>query len=244
MSYDWNWNFFLEAAPYGETIYLGWVVSGLIMTISVSLTAWALALAIGTLIGVLRTSHVFSLSKYISVVYIELFRNIPLLVQLFIWYYVMPEFLPSPIGDNYKQMDPVTQQFLTGALCLGLFTAARVANHVRVGIETLSKDQANAGLTLGLTLTQTYQYVLLPQTFRTMLPTLTSEFVSIVKNSSVCSTVGLLELSAQGRQLVDYTAHPYESFIIITLCYVFFNLPVIIYMNRVGRSLNTSGIMG
>src|SRR5205807_858347 len=140
------------------------------------------------------------------------------LVQLFIWYFVVPELVPG--GHRFKQIDPFAQQFLTSMACLGLFTAARVCEQVRAGIESLSIGQRNAGLALGFTLPQTYRYVLLPMAARLIVPPLTSEFLNVIKNSAVCSTVGLLELTAQGRQLVDYTAQAYESFIAVTAIYL------------------------
>ena len=112
------------------------------------------------------------------------------------------------------------QQFLASMVCLALFTSARVAEQVRSGINSLPRGQKNAGLALGFTLPQTYRFVMLPMAFRLVVPPLTSEFLNIFKNSAVCSTIGLMELAAQGRQLVDYTAQPYESFIAVTLSYI------------------------
>jgi glutamate/aspartate transport system permease protein len=116
-------------------------------------------------------------------------------------------------------------------LCLGLFTAARIAEQVRAGINSLSRGQRSAALALGLTLPQTYRHVLLPMAFRIIIPPLTSEILNLFKNSAVASTIGLLELAAEGRQLVDYTAQPYESFIAVTLLYAAVNL-VIMYLMR------------
>ena len=243
MSYQWNWGVFLQPTAVGDDIYLGWMFSGFKMTIGLSLSAWIIALMLGALMGVLRTVPNKMLVR-IATAYVELFRNIPLLVQLFIWYFVLPELLPASIGDAFKQSSPIMQQFLSSMVCLGLFTSARVAEQVRSGINSLPPGQKNAGLAVGFTLPQTYRYVMLPMAFRMVVPPLTSEFLNIFKNSAVCSTIGLLELAAQGRQLVDYTAQPYESFIAVTVAYVLINVTVMFLMHRFERRIAVPGFIG
>jgi glutamate/aspartate transport system permease protein len=244
MSYQWNWSIFSSPVPTGETTYLGWMLSGLQTTVTLSLCAWVMALALGSLMGVLRTVPNKWLSGLASA-YVEVFRNIPLLVQLFIWYFVLPELLPFGLGDAFKQqLNPLTQQFVSAMVCLGFFTSARVCEQVRAGINSLPTGQKNAGLALGFTLPQTYRHVLLPMAFRLVVPPLTSEFLNIFKNSAVCSTIGLLELAAQGRQLVDYTAQPYESFIAVTLLYVLINVVVMGLMRVLEEKTRVPGYIG
>lgn len=243
MGYSWNWGVFLQPSATGEGTYLDWMFYGFKTTIGLSLSAWLIALILGALVGVLRTVP----SKVIAglaMAYVEFFRNIPLLVQLFIWYFVLPELLPAELGSAYKQSNPVVQQFLSSMVCLGLFTSARVAEQVRSGINSLPPGQKNASLAIGFTLPQTYRYVMLPMAFRLVVPPLTSEFLNIFKNSAVCSTIGLLELAAQGRQLVDYTAQPYESFIAVTLSYVLINVVVMFVMRWVEARVRVPGYMG
>ncbi len=243
MSYQWNWDIFLQPSATGDDTYLGWMIAGFKMTIGLSLSAWILALLLGALVGVLRTVPNKVLAG-LATVYVELFRNVPLLVQLFIWYFVLPELLPTSIGDAYKQSNPILQQFLASMICLGLFTSARVAEQVRAGINSLPKGQKNAGLALGFSLPQTYRHVMLPMAFRLIVPPLTSEFLNIFKNSAVCSTIGLLELAAQGRQLVDYTAQPYESFIAVTIAYITINVVVMFLMKKFEDKVRVPGYMG
>ena len=243
MPYQWNWGIFLSPVPSGDATYLGWLLSGLRVTVALSLAAWLLALALGTAVGVLRTAPGRVLPG-LAAAYVEVFRNVPLLVQLFAWYFVLPELLPDAAGGAVKRMNPVTQQFLASALCLGLFTSARIAEQVRAGIQSLPPGQRNAGLALGLTLPQTYRHVLLPMAFRIVVPPLTSELLNVFKNSAVCSTIGLLELAAQGRQLVDYTAQPYESFIAVTLLYLLLNAAAMLLMGRVERRARVPGYLG
>ena len=149
MSYQWNWGIFSAPAASGDSTYLGWMLDGLQVTIALSLSAWVIALALGSLMGVLRTVPGKWLSG-IAATYVEVFRNIPLLVQLFIWYFVLPEVLPFGLGDAFKQqLDPLTQQFVSAMLCLAFFTSARVCEQVRSGINALPRGQKNAGLALG-----------------------------------------------------------------------------------------------
>jgi glutamate/aspartate transport system permease protein len=243
MGYSWNWDVLLQQSATGDGTYLGWMFYGFKMTIGLSLSAWLLALILGSLVGVLRTIPNRLLSG-LATAYVELFRNIPLLVQLFIWYFVLPELLPSALGNAFKQSNPVVQQFVSALLCLAFFTSARVAEQVRSGINSLPRGQKNAALAIGFTLPQAYRYVMLPMAFRLVVPPLTSEFLNIFKNSAVCSTIGLLELAAQGRQLVDYTAQPYESFIAVTLAYLMINVVVMLAMRRVEALVRVPGYMG
>lgn len=240
MNYHWNWEVFFQSAAKNQT-YLDWLLSGALVTLAVGLAAWVIALVLGALLGVLRTVPNRPL-RAIAATYVEVFRNIPLLVQLFIWYFVLPDLLP--FGDAIKQMHPMTQQFLAAMLCLGTFTAARICEQVRSGIISLPRGQKNAGLALGLTLPQTYRYVMLPMAFRVIVPPLTSEFLNVFKNSAVASTIGLLELAAQGRQLVDYTAQPYESFIAVTLLYVGINVIVMMLMRWIENRTRIPGYIG
>ncbi|WP_295590205.1 amino acid ABC transporter permease [uncultured Lamprocystis sp.] len=243
MSYNWNWDIFLSPTPSGESTYLGWLLDGLQWTLTLSLGAWIMALVLGIGLGVLRTVPNRLLAGS-AAAYVEVFRNVPLLVQLFIWYFVLPELLPTTLGDALKQTDPLAQQFFAALLCLGCFTAARVCEQVRSGIAALPRGQRNAGLALGLTLPQTYRYVLLPMALRLILPPLTSEFLNVFKNSAVASTIGLIELSRQSQQLVDYTAQAYEAFIAVTLLYVLINVLVMFGMRLLERRTRVPGYIG
>nr|WP_295833547.1 amino acid ABC transporter permease [uncultured Azospirillum sp.] len=176
--------------------------------------------------------------------YVELFRNIPLLVQMFLWYFVLPELLPRSAGDWIKGVAPPWGPFVTASVALGLFTSARIAEQVRSGIEALSRGQHNAGLAIGLTLPQAYRYVLLPMAFRLILPPLTSEFMTIFKNSSVALTIGLLELTAQARQMNEFTFRTYEAFGAATVLYLVTALLVNRGMVWVERRAQVPGLIG
>ena len=243
MAYNWNWQVFLQPSATGEGTYLTWLLEGLKWTVTLSLGAWVIALLIGSIVGVLRTVPNRWLAG-LATAYVEVFRNIPLLVQLFIWYFVLPELLPVDWGNAFKQTNPLAQQFFSAMLCLGLFTAARVGEQVRAGINSLPPGQKAAGLAMGFTLFQVYRHVLLPVAFRIIVPPLTSEFLNIFKNSAVATTIGLIELSRQAQQLVDYTAQPYEAFIAVTLLYVIINITVMFLMRRLEQRVRVPGYLG
>jgi glutamate/aspartate transport system permease protein len=238
-----DWSIFFKPAFDGSGTYFRFLLVGLEWTLLLSITAWILAFVVGSLVGVLRTLP-GRLIPGLGAVYVEVFRNVPLLVQLFIWYFVLPEIIPV-FGTWFKQgLNPLLQQFISGVLCLGFFTAARVAEQVRSGINALGLGQRVAGLALGLNLTQVYQLILLPVAYRIIIPTLTSEFLNIVKNSAVASTIGLAELSRQSQQLGEFTAHWYESFIAVTLLYGVINVTVMIAARFLERVTRLPGYVG
>ncbi|WP_370546428.1 amino acid ABC transporter permease [Edwardsiella tarda] len=244
MSIDWNWGIFLEPAPFGGTTYLGWIGSGMQVTLALSAAAWLIALLLGSLLGILRTLPSRPLAT-LGALYVELFRNAPLIVQFFTWYLVVPELLPTDWGNWFKgELDPPIQFFVSSLLCLGLFTAARVCEQVRAAINALPRGQKNAGLALGFTLAQTYRYVLLPNAYRVIVPPLTSEMLNLVKNSAIASTIGLLDMAAQAGKLLDYSAHAYESFTAITLAYIAINALLMLGMHLLERRLQLPGNMG
>ncbi len=222
-SYNWNWAMFGQSAE-GARTYGDWLISGVGVTLALGLVSWMAAMALGLVIGLARTVRPKAL-RFVATTYVELFRSVPLIAQLFIWYFAVPEIVPG--GGWFKSLNPFVQQFLAGAACLAVFTAARVAEQVRAGVEAIPTGQWLAARALGFNELQVYRFVLLPVALRTILPPLTSEFLAVFKNSAVVSTIGLLELAAQGRQLVDYTAQPYEAFIAVTVAYLMINGTVI-----------------
>jgi glutamate/aspartate transport system permease protein len=238
-----DWSIFLKPAFDGSGNYLGFLFVGLEWTLLVSICSWMLAFLVGSFVGVFRTLPGKFLPA-LGAVYVEIFRNIPLLVQLFLWYFVFPEIIPG-LGTWFKQaVNPLLQQLIAGVLCLGFFTAARVAEQVRSGINSLGKGQCAAGLALGLNLFEVYRLVLLPVAYRIIVPTLTSEFLNTIKNSAVASTIGLAELSRQSQQLGEFTAHWYEAFIAVTLLYGAINIGVMIGSRAIERTARLPGLIG
>lgn len=218
MNYNWDWSIFTAFTITSIDQYYQWMLKGLALTIGIALLAWAVALVVGVLLGIARTLPWRAL-RVAAGAYVEVFRNIPLLVQLFFWYYIAPAFLPLSLQDTINQAHPVLVQSLTAILCLGLFTAARVCEQVRAGIEAQPPGQFAAGLALGMKRRQVYRYITLPMAFRVILPPLTSEFLNVFKNTAVALTIGLLELTAQARQVGEFTGHIFEAFIVATALY-------------------------
>ena len=217
MNYHWNWGIFAQQVQAGEETYLDWLLSGLGWTVACSLSAWVIALALGTAIGVLRTTRSRTLSGA-GAAWVELFRNIPLLVQMFLWFFVVPELLPRELSLWVKQ-DMPAKEFVTATLCLGLFTSARIAEQVRAGIQSLPRGQRDAALALGLSSAQAYRHVLLPRALRVIMAPLTSEFMNTFKNSSVAYAIGLLELTFRARQMQEDSEQGIETYIAVTLLY-------------------------
>jgi glutamate/aspartate transport system permease protein len=228
-SYNWNWPILLKEP------YFTWIVTGFGNTILIAVLAWLIAFPLGSAIGIARTTDNRAL-RLIGTVYVDIFRNIPLLVQMFLWYFVVPELLPADWGRWVKREMPYPQ-FLTAVACLGLYTASRVAEQVRSGIEAIPRGQRSAGLAMGLTQPQVYRYVLIPVAYRTIIPPLTSDFLGVFKNSSLALTIGVLELTSQARQIEEYTFAAFEAFTVATVLYCLVTGLVIFIMRIVeGRT--------
>lgn len=217
MNYHWHWGIFLEQVKAGEETYLDWLLTGLGWTLAVALSAWVIALALGSIVGTLRTVPQRGLAWF-AACWVELFRNVPLLVQMFLWFFVVPELLPRDLSLWVKQ-DMPAKEFITAVLCLGLFTSSRVAEQVRAGIQSLPRGQHMASLAIGFTLPQTYRYVLLPMAFRIIIPPLTSEFMNIFKNSAVAFAIGVFELTFQARQMQEDSEQGIETYLAVTVLY-------------------------
>ena len=234
-AYNWNWPILLKEP------YFGWIISGFGNTIMIAVLAWAIAFPLGSLLGMARTTQSPAL-RLIGASYVELFRNIPLLVQMFLWYFVVPELLPRDWGMWVKRDLPYPQ-IVTAVICLGLYTAARVAEQVRSGIEAIPRGQRFAGLAIGLTPFQVYRYVLIPVAYRTIIPSLTSDFLGVFKNSSLALTIGVLELTSQVRQIEEYTFAAFEAFTTATVLYCAVTGLVILIMRVIEGRTRIAGTL-
>ena len=243
MNYNWDWSIFFKSTGIGDEIYLDWFVTGLGWTLAVALAAWTIALLLGALLGVLRTVPNRTLAG-LAGAYVELFRNVPLLVQLFLWYFLVPDLLPAPLQTWFKQdLSPAASAYLSVVVCLGLFTAARVCEQVRTGIQALPRGQAAAARALGFSLPQIYRHVLLPQALRIVIPPLTSEFLNVFKNSAVASLIGLMELLAQTKQTAEFSANLFEAFTLATLIYFVLNMGLMLLMRQVEKKVAIPGLL-
>lgn len=213
-----NLGIFFEQVPDGDGTWLEMLFAGLGWTLSVAALAWIMAFILGSIIGVARTTDKTWLVR-LGNAYVELFRNIPLIVQFFVWYFVVPGLIPA-VKVWVTTLDPTEHQFVTAVVCLGFFTSSRIAEQVRSGIQSLPRGQRNAGYALGLTQIQTYRYVLLPMAYRIIIPPLTSEVMNLIKNTAVAYSIGLVELFFRTREMGEMTFRYFEAFAAATLIYV------------------------
>ena len=242
---NWDWQVFCRETVTGDVIagcfgsggdvtYLDWMLSAWGWTVSVAALALVVALFFGSLMGILRTVPDRRLVA-LGTAWTELFRNIPLLVQIFLWYYVLPE-LFTPLRE--------LPSFVLVVFALGFFTSARIAEQVRAGIQSLPQGQRYAGLAVGLTLPQTYRYVLLPMAFRIVIPPLTSESMNIVKNSSVAFAVSVAELTMFAMQAGEETSRTMEMYLAVTLLYFVSAFTINRVMLVVENRVRVPGMLG
>lgn len=217
-----DWQVFCHDTLTGEAVagcfgterdptYLDWLFTAWGWTVGVSLTALLVALTVGSIIGVFRTLPDSPWLVRFGNAWVELFRNIPLLVQIFLWYHVVPALI-TPMRDF--------SPFVLVVLALGFFTSARIAEQVRAGVQALPKGQRYAGMALGFTTPQYYRYVILPMAYRIIIPPLTSESMNIFKNSAVAFAVSIPELTQFALQAGEETSRPVEIYLGVTVLYV------------------------
>ncbi|MDR3400748.1 MAG: amino acid ABC transporter permease [Pandoraea sp.] len=239
MNYAWNWKVFWDLSVEGQPYYV-LLASGLMWTVATALSAWGLALVCGSVIGVMRTLP-SRFARTLGTAYVEIFRNVPLLMQMFLWFFVVPEFLPGKLAAIVKAAD--NGPFLTAVCAIGFFMSARVAEQVRTGIQALPRGQLMAGKALGLSWVQVYCHVLLPVAFRIVLPPMTSDFMATIKNTSVAMTIGLMELTGQARAMQEYTFQVFEAFTVAAAIYLGLNLLVTWLMRHIERRVAIPGFI-
>jgi len=241
----WDWQVFckstLDDTRYpscfganGDTTYFQWLLSAWGWTLSVAVLALVIALVVGSLIGILRTTPSKALVTFGNA-WTEMFRNVPLLVQVFLWYHVVPSIFT--VLRNVPS-------FMLVVLALGFFTSARIAEQVKAGIEALPRGQRYAGLAMGLTLPQTYRYVLLPMAFRIVIPPLTSESMNIIKNSSVAFAVSVTELTMFAMQAQEESSRGIEVYLAVTGLYFVSAFAINRFALWIEQRVRVPGMMG
>ena len=231
---SWQWQFFLEDPGGKYPTYLQWMMSAWGWTVSVSLLALLIALVAGFIIGMLRTLPDSPWWVRFGNAWVELFRNIPLLVQIFLWYHVIPALIPPM---------KAVPSFLLVVFALGFFTSARIAEQVRSGIQALPRGQRYAGMAVGFTTFQYYRFVLVPLAFRIIVPPLTSETMNIFKNSSVAFAVSVTELTMYAMQVQEETSRGIEVYLAVTALYVVSALAINRIMAVVERHVRIPGFV-
>ena len=246
---SWNWEVFCKStleddfSPVcfgtgGEITYLDWMMSAWGWTLSVSALGLVVAMVLGISMGTLRTLPPDTrLNKFLTTIancWVELFRNIPVLVQVFLWYHVIPALFPVMKG---------LPSLILVSLALGFFTSSRIAEQIRAGIGALPKGQRFAAMAIGLTTTQSYRYVILPMALRIVIPPLTSESMNIIKNSSVAFAVSGADLTLFAMQAQEETSKGIEIYLGVTLLYVVSALVVNRVMSFIEAKTRVSGFI-
>ena len=225
MNYHWDWGVLLRG-PYQD-----WLWTGLGLTVLISLASWLIALVIGIVVGSGRSVPNRAV-RIAAGIYVDIFRNIPPLAQLFFWYFVFPEIVPDSLGIWLKRDLPYPE-IITAIMAIGLFAGARVAEQVRAGIAAVGIHFMPAALATGLRPLQAFRLVLLPLGLRAIIGPLTSEFLITVKMSSISLTIGVLELTAQSRHIENYTFQGLEVFTVATVVYLLLGFAVTAIMRLI-----------
>jgi polar amino acid transport system permease protein len=196
--------------------YFDWLVSGVVVTIKLSTVSIALAFLLGLIIAVMRMSHVRPI-RWFALAYLEFFRNTPLLVQIFFWYFGSYKILPQVVND---WLNSTSFEFAAAVIALTIYTSAFIAEDIRSGVLAIPKEQMEAARSSGLSYLQAMQYIILPQAVRLTVPPLVNQFLNVAKNSSLAMTIGVAELTYQARQVESYTFKGFEAFTAATLVYL------------------------
>ena len=233
MTYRFTWNI-LWSGQTGS-----WLLQGVITTLEISAIAWVLALALGVLSGALRTAPASPL-RCIGAAYVEFFRNVPLLVWMFFWYFAVPPLLPQLLQDWLLDHGA---EFWAGVVALGVYHGARFSEVIRSGIQAIPKTQFEAALSTGLTTVQTYRLIIIPVALRLIVPPATNETLNLLKNSSVALTIGVAELTFQTRQIETYTAKAFEALTAGTMIYLVLCLTIALLMAQIERRTAIPGMI-
>jgi polar amino acid transport system permease protein len=216
-----------------------WLLHGLAVTLEISLFAWLLAAALGTISGALRTLPVKPL-RWMAGAYVEFFRNVPLLVWMFFWYFAVPPLLPQIVREWLFDHGA---EFWAGMAALGVYHGARFAEVIRAGIQSIPHTQLEAALSTGLSVARAYRFVIVPIALRLIVPPATNESLNLIKNSSVALTIGVAELTFQTRQIETYTARAFEALTAGTLIYLGLCLGISTLMARVESRFAVRGMI-
>ncbi len=202
--------------------YFGWLLSGFYTTVQLSAVSITMAFLLGLIIAVMRMSHVAPI-RWFAFGYLEFFRNTPLLIQIFFWYFGAYQILPQWINDWLGKTD---FEFTAAVIGLTIYTSAFIAEDIRSGVRFIPKEQMEAARSFGFSYIQAMRHIILPQSIRIIIPPLINQFLNLTKNSSLAMTIGVAELTYQARQVESYTLKPYEPFLAATLVYLGISLAI------------------
>ena len=222
MTYNFDWSVLWR----GQSAL--WLLQGLITTIELSAIAWVIAFTLGIFSGALRTVSITPL-RWLASVYVEFFRNVPLLVWMFFWYFAVPPLLPQPVQDWLFDHGA---EFWAGVVALGVYHGARFSEVMRSGIQSIPKTQFEAAVSTGLTMVQAYRLIIVP-----------NESLNLIKNSSVALTIGVAELTFQTRQIETYTAKAFEALTAGTVIYLLLCLAIATIMSQLEKRFAIPGMI-
>lgn len=233
MNYQFNWSV-LWTGQSG-----GWLIQGVLTTLEIFVLGLLLAIALGIVAGALRTVPIAPL-RWLAGGYVEFFRNVPLLVWMFFWYFGVPPLLPQAIQDWLFNHGV---EFWAGVFAIGVYHGARFSEVIRAGIQSIPKTQLEAALSTGLTIVQAYRLIIIPIALRLIIPPATNETVNLLKNSSVALTIGVAELTFQTRQIETYTAKAFEALAAGTMIYLMLCLAIAAILGYVERRVAIPGMI-
>nr|WP_320010713.1 amino acid ABC transporter permease [uncultured Desulfobulbus sp.] len=221
LSYHFDWSIITSGT------YHDWLVSGVIVTLKLSALSIALSFIIGLLVAVMRMST-NRLVRWSAHIYLEFFRNTPLLVQIFFWYFGSYRVLPMFVND---WLNEVGFEFAAAVIALSIYTSAFIAEDIRSGVLSIPKEQMEAARSAGFSYLQSMRHIILPQAVRITIPPLINQFLNLAKNSSLAMTIGVMELTYQARQVESYTFKGFEAFTAATVVYVVISLAITFAVN-------------
>jgi len=232
-SYEFRWSV-LWTAPHPI-----WLMDGILTTLWLAVVSWIFAVLLGIIFGALRTVP-FRPLRAIATAYVEFFRNVPLLVWLFFWYFGAPEVFPEFVRQWFIRHGI---EIWSAIAAISVYHGARIAEVIRSGIQSIPKTQLEAGMASGLSVSQTYRMIIIPIALRLIVPPTTNESLNLLKNSSLAMTIGVAELTFATRQIETYTAKAIEAFTAGTLIYLILCLGISAIMNRVERKFAIPGLI-
>jgi glutamate/aspartate transport system permease protein len=235
LHYDFDWSV-LWRHPYGEMF-----LKGIWTTVHLSLSSWIIALLVGLVIALCRVMP-YRPARFLGGAYVEVLRNIPLLVQLFFWYFAAPSLLPKET-ERWLYANVPDLAYCLAVVAVGTYTAARVAEALRSGLLAVPAGQFRAAFATGLNLSKTYRYVILPYAFRIVVPLLTTEFLTCFKNSSLAMTIGVMETTGMANYIDSFTFHGLETTTAASLVYLATSLSVIVFMTWIEKKMRIPGMI-
>lgn len=225
LSYTFDWS----VITHGQ--YFDWLVSGLKVTLILSISGMVLSFLLGLVVAVMKMSG-FKPFRLFATAFLEFTRNTPLLVQIFFWYFGSYKLLPDVVNE---WLNSTNFEFAAGLMALTIYTSAFIAEDIRSGVLSIPKEQMEAARSAGFSYLRSMQYIILPQAVRITIPPLVNQFLNLTKNSSLAMTIGVMELTYQARQVESYTFKGFEAFTAATVVYLALSVAITFLVDQYDR---------